>query len=135
MDKFQQSDIRESLLRAEKRLWATNNLNDFGAIQGGMASQCTEQQLNYAHLNTPPMPNTVRSLTEQAHAALGVLESEITRLADMLQPVREPMPSPEPTGCKQASIAPPCIDQLQSLIARIENQMRWARQIAEELRI
>ncbi|MDN7700022.1 hypothetical protein QZM15_16245 [Burkholderia sp. AU44665] len=133
MDQYQQCTIKESLWQAQQRA-SVNNLGGL-AIQGGLASQCAEQQLNYPHLNTPPMPNTVRSLTEQAHIALGVLESEITRLADTLQPVREPMPSPEPTGCKQASIAPPCIHQLQSLIARIENQMRWVRQIAEELRV
>lgn len=133
MDQYQQ-DIKQSLWQAQQLAASKNALGGQGV--SGLAFQATMPPLNYAHLNQPPMPNTVRSLTEQAHAALGILESEMARLADMLGPVRECVPvNPGETGQKQCAIAPAAIDQLQTLIARIETQMRFARQIAEELRI
>ncbi|MBR8157116.1 hypothetical protein KDX20_22030 [Burkholderia cenocepacia] len=103
-----------------------------GSALGAQSIEQWQKQMADAQI---PSPHTVRSLTERAHQAVSMLETELGRLVDFTYPVREPMPcDPDGIGANQPS-APEAIATLRALIDRSDSQTRTVRQIAAELRI
>lgn len=103
------------------------------AIEHSMAMVQNQQAMV-----APPSPpqDGVRSLAEQAHTQLEILQSEIARLGDLLDPVRLPVQSACGGAVGESSTSEPqCVIGLRILVERIVRQQQIVRQIADELRI
>ncbi|MCA8026427.1 hypothetical protein [Burkholderia cepacia] len=117
----------------QSNVYAAANLGlGLGSELGAQSIEQCQKQMAASQI---PWPDTVRSLTDRAHQAISILETELGRLADFTYPVREPMPfNPAGAGINQVP-APEAIATLRTLLDRIDSQTRTVRQITAELRI
>lgn len=116
----------EQIMRAQ-----TNAIGSIGGV--GLSNKLAQAQCQA--IGMPPQPDTIRSLLETAHGRLSELEHEISRLGEMLYPVRASIPSP--VGAQQATAGsdPECVGLLRALCDRISQQTAHVRLISDEVRI
>ncbi|MEB2554066.1 hypothetical protein [Burkholderia cenocepacia] len=92
-------------------------------------------QASALNQNNLPAEPTIRSMLEEAHQQVVVLEHEIVRLGEILHPVRSAVPCGVGQQKMDRGGEPECIQILRALVDRIAQQASIVRNISDEVRI
>lgn len=87
------------------------------------------------NLNQAPRADTARSLLESARAQFALLEEEIGKLSDHLEPLREMAPTTMGNGSTAPLSEPSVLQDIRGLVERISRQRQIIQAITGELRL